>query len=238
MNGLDILKINSIHLSYLTPLSKWKILDLKEMREEIDYPSHSTTFSRVIRRLEKAMVVKSFKDPYSKKKFVFLTEHGEKLVSSSSKSLSISDETMLHDAKVSQVSRMLLKRMYIESVLLEHEIGEKFKSQLPDALIQGRKKDVPFNIALELELTRKSRNRILDKVRKYINSSYYDYVLYLFPTENIYKSYKSHIEEEFGKEAFERVILIWNNSLLSKSLNLDWGKGYFKSKEVSFDDVL
>ena len=238
MSVPNSLNVNSIHLQFLEPLTKWRILDLKGLRDEIDYPSHRSVFEKTIRRLEKANVLKSFKDPWSNRKFVYLSQMGEKLVNDSGSPLSICEETIVHDAKVSQVTRIMMERRFFKEVTIEHQLsGKKNKGQQPDALILGSKDGTDFTMAFELELSKKSKDRIKTKIRGYLESGYYNYVFYMFCSSSIMKNYKGFIEEEFGKEAFRKLMFFWNPTILSRKLDLNKGNGYFKSKEVRFDEI-
>lgn len=237
MSVPNYLNINSIHLQFLAPLAKWRILDLKSLREEVDYPLHPDGFAKNIRKLEKAQVLRSFQDPWSRKKYIYLSSEGEKLVNDTGKPLSISEETIVHDAKVAQFVRLMLERSTINEAILEHEINGKGLGQQPDAVLFGEKKGVKFSMAFELEFTRKSKARIKEKVSKYISSSYYDYVLYLFCSKNVFNSYQTTIRENFGEDAFRKVMLFWNPTLMSRKIDLNSGGGQFKSKEVSFEEL-
>ena len=237
MSMPNFLNVNSIHLHFLAPLSKWRILDLKSLREEADYPLHPDGFAKNIRKLEKAQILKSFKDPWSRRKYIYLTPTGEKLVNDSGRPSSLSEETIVHDAKVSQIVRLLLERSTFQKVELEHEIKSGDIAKLPDSILYGKKGGVDFTMAFELEFTRKSKERIKDKIGKYLGSGYYDYVLYMFCSENVFKSYKNTIGENFGEQAFKKVMLFWNPTLMSKRIDLHSGGGYFKNKEVSFVEL-
>ena len=232
-----LLNVNSIHLQFLSPLLKWRILGLKELREEINYPSHPTVFEKLIRRLERAQVINSFRDPWSNQKFIFLSDAGGRILGAGESHLKVTEETMLHDAKVAQFTRLLINRETFYEAKLEHDLSGNNLTWQPDSILWGKKKGKRFTMAFELELTRKSKSRIREKIRKYLTSTYYDYVLYLFCSENVMRSYQSFILEEFGDEAFKKVLLFWNPSILSRNLDLTQGVGFFKSQEVSFNDI-
>jgi len=237
MASPDFLNINSMHLQFLTPLNKWRILDLKNLREEIDYPLHPSGFEKTIRRLEKAKILGSFRDPWSRRKFVYLSENGEMLVNDSGRKIALSNETFLHDAKVSEFTKKLLETTFFTDVILEHQIREVGKGEVPDARLTGERKGVAFSMAFELEITRKSKDRIKAKINRYLQSDYYDYVLYLFCSKPIWEGYRRFIQEEFGERGFQKVMLFWNPTILSKKIDPNEGIGYFKSKEVKFDEL-
>jgi len=84
-------------------------------------------------------------------------------------------------------------------VLLEHEVKGRsqfrLKDQLiPDGLIETNQKDKEFNIALELEITRKSKKRITEKFERYINDTKFDSVFWFFTSPGVKKSYIKHFE--------------------------------------------
>ena len=235
MKGAALLNINALHLNFLRPLESWRILDLKNLREECDYVYCARSFERVIAKLQKCNVLNSFKDPLSNKKFVYLTSLGEKLVGT--KNGELNEETMFHDSRVSQVVRELLKRECFTEFKLEHQIGSRSMAFVPDAKLTGFKKGTTFKVAFELELTRKTKERVKSKVGHYLGNSYYDYIMYMFCNKGVMKSYKKTIEDEFGIDAFKRVILFTNESIMTRKIKLNESFGYFKNREVCIEEL-
>jgi hypothetical protein len=225
-----------MHLSFLKPLEKWRILDLKSLREECEYCYHARSFERLIGRLEKFKVVKSFRDPLSKRKFIYLSNLGERLMGISSKG-EVNEGTTFHDSRVSKMVRELLDRECFLASELEHQIGNRSQAFIPDAKLTGVKSGVKFNLAFELELTRKSKERIKSKVGHYLGNDYFDYILYMFCSDGVMQSYHRNIKEEFGVDAFNRVILMTNKSIMSQKMMLSESFGYFKNREVCIDEL-
>jgi hypothetical protein len=232
----SLININSLHLDFLKPLTDWRILDMQSLREECDYRYHTTSFEKLIRRLERSNIVKSFKDPLNNRKFIYLSTLGENLIGAKRKT-SISEETMFHDSRVTLITRELLERSCFQRSELEHQIGNSSMAFVPDAALIGEKNGVSFKLAFELELTRKSKDRIKSKLSHYLGNDYYNYIFYMFCNEGVMQSYLKNIEENFNDDALSRVILMTNKTIMSRKMKLSESFGYFKKKEVCIDDL-
>jgi hypothetical protein len=237
MSKLELININSIHLNFLSPLTKWKILDLKSLREESEYPSHPSNFEKLIRRLEKSKVLKSFKDPWSNRKFVYLSHHGLGLVGSEQKA-SLSSDSATHDAKVTQITRLLLEKAPFKDSQIAPFINMGEQGPEPDAILNGHQKNKLFRMAFELEINKKSQERIKSKISYYLKSGYYDYIFYMFCHKNIYQNYKNFIVDTFGKDrAYNKIMLFYNPTIFSRKIDLAQSQGICGHKEVSLDEL-
>lgn len=235
-------RVNSIHMKVLDPLLKWRILDLERMRGVSQYEYSKKNFQKVVCKLEKSNLIKSIIDPWSRRKFVYLTKFGAGIIDGTFYYPEMNKETIFHDAKVSETVNSLMTKNCFNSFLLEHEINEtreigKSVGEIPDALLNGENRGLKFKLALELELTRKSKMRIIAKVKRYIATGYYDYIMYLFCSEAIFKGYKKVLEEEFGLEVFKRVMLFNNDTVLSTKFQINKSRGWFNGSEVSLEDI-
>jgi hypothetical protein len=234
--------VHAEKLRYLTPLKKWRLMDLKTLMTEGDYPGSPSGFRKFIINLERKGVISSHVDLTSQRKFVYFTKDGE-LQSGAPENLpAVNLETFDHDSRLSMLGRCFYERDSIDEVELEHEltgtkkIGERNR-HIPDGILKGKRNGVRFSMALELEISRKSKKRYLEKIRHYLNSSVYDYVLYFFAYEGIMKSYKESMMEEFGKEAFEKVMLALNENITKPTFQFSETSIYLKNKEVLIDEL-
>jgi hypothetical protein len=234
--------VNSVHLSYLRPLLKWRIMDVKSLMKESELEPNYHGFYRIIRELESKKVLEGFRDPYSRKKYVYLSSRGESALSLKENPTSVSENSLIHDLKVSEICRLFLQNGWIKEALLEHEINDKraFLSTSkvnPDALFEGERKGKKFKIAFELELTRKSKQRIIQKALHYGESDYYDYVLYMFSQKSLVESYMESIKEKVGTEKMKKFMFFFDPFLTSeKSFEFD-PKGYFQGRETSLGAI-
>src|SRR5690606_29568902 len=159
----------------------------------------------------KEKILEGYRDPHSRKKFVFFSSSGERLLSPKENPTAISNETVIHDLKVSEITHHLYNNNLVDDVELEHEINDKrnFKTIykiIPDAILHLEKKGHKFKIAFELELNRKSNSRIIEKMKQYEDSTYYSYALYLFPTEKLMERYVELAEEKLGNALMSKFI--------------------------------
>lgn len=226
-------------MEVLRPLSKWKILGLQELQELASHPVSYWHVQRIVARFEKAKILKSFRDPWTSKKLVYLENLGRGIFGFDNVS-NINTETLLHDSKVSEICRTLLSRKTFKEVLLEHELSKKlfFSGELsPDAILKGERNGKKFSMAVELELTRKSHERILAKGKHYLNSTLVDYALYLFCSEPLFLCYKKVFLEGLPEGWNNKIILMWNSSFISKELCHENGVGFFKKKKICFDEL-
>lgn len=237
MGHFNLLETNQ--LNYLYPLSKWGFLDLKDLFEESRYPGSLSAFRKYILRLEKKEVVHSFRTGRFGRKYVYLTRKGGIQVGLDIAGLNVSTETLLHDIIVRDITRALLDFDINTQVELEHEIIlERGKNNYtPDALIYFENKGDSFKMAFDLELTRKSTDKYLEKIGHYLKSRYYDYALYFFNSKGVMDSYKKHVLSTHGSEAFNKLLLALNINLNKKNPNFEESIVFFMGKEVQLKDI-
>jgi hypothetical protein len=234
--------INGLHLNYLGPLVKWRILDLQTMLGQCNYSGSAKAFRKLIVGLERKNLIKSYIDPQSKKKYVHLTDVGESYLGVSEGRPSVSRETFFHDCKVSEICRELLSFNTVKEIQLEHELVDRSSFHLqykvcPDALITGEKKGVKFKVAFELELTRKTQAKYVAKAKQYFESTVFDYAFYFFASKGVYESYKASFKDAFGDKFSQKIMLGHNGALLSKDCDISKTKIYFEHKEVAIEQI-
>jgi hypothetical protein len=237
-----MMNLNSLHLNYLTPLLKWRVLDLESLRKECVRAPKYHNFYRIIRDLEKKKVLEGYRDPYSRKKFVYLSSVGEGQLSLKDNPTALSKDTLIHDIKVSEISRELLDRGWIDEVELEHQIHDKrnFKINykiIPDAIWYFERKGFKYQVAFELELTRKNNQRLVEKMKQYEGSGFYHYVIYIFPNPNLMNKYIEVIKEKLGSEIMGKVMFFCHEDMSSSVYDLDRMKGHFRDKSLSLREV-
>jgi hypothetical protein len=237
-----IMHLNSLHLNYLTPLLKWRVLDLESLRKECIRAPKYKNFHRIIRDLEKKKILEGYRDPYSRKKFVYLSSVGEGQLSLKDNPTALSKDTLIHDIKVSEISRELLDRGWIDEVELEHQIHDKrnFKINykiIPDAIWYFERKGFKYQVAFELELTRKNNQRLVEKIKQYEGSEFYHYVIYIFPTLNLMNKYTEVIKEKLGKESMGKFMFFCHEEISSSVHDLDKIMGDFNGRSLKLKEV-
>lgn len=237
MSNMNLLESNQ--LNYLYPLNKWRFLDLQSLFQESQYPGSLSGFRKLILRLERKEIVQSFRSGQFGRKYVYLTKQGGSRLGLDEAALNVSTETLLHDGRVADIARSFLDFSTITRVELEHEIilARGSNTHLPDACFYGKRMGKDFRLAFELELTRKAKTKYLDKMSFYLNSNFYEYVLYFFQSYGIYESYKKHLESEKGAKAFEKIMFAINPNINKQDPRIGETTLFFRGKEVRLRDI-
>src|SRR5690606_34837540 len=113
---------NSVHLSYLSPLLKWRVMDLESLRKECFHEPEYFNFCRIVRSLEKSKILESYRHPFNRKKYVYLGPFGEGQLSIKENPTAVSKETLIHDIKVSEITRSFINLGWVENAELEHQL--------------------------------------------------------------------------------------------------------------------
>ena len=232
---------NQDHLNYIDPLLKWRVMSVEGLRDSFPQRPSYSNFCRVIRLLEKWNIIEKYRHPFNCKRYVYLTAHGEKQLSDLDDSSIVSKETLVHDIKVSEIAKEFLDLGWMYRVELEHQLYSKgnFLSShkiIPDALLEGEKNGIKYRVALEVELSRKENQRVLEKARQYANSSFYDYVINIFSKKNFLMKYLGLIAQGITVEDFNRFMFFLDETP-EAPLKLEAMEGQFKGKRMKLKEV-
>ena len=179
----ETLDLSINHYSIINPLIKWRILGLKELMKESEYKKSYNGFCQLIVSLEKRKILSSFLTANPIKKFIYLNSNFSKSIKSNSSEQDTN--TLIHDAITSNITKsfMTLNTFYdceLSHDYIDHQNWNYSDVLDPDATLFGKKRNYNFKIALEIELTQKSKTRIFEKFNSYVKSEYFDSVLYFF----------------------------------------------------------
>lgn len=184
--------------------------------------------------LEKKGVVVTKNIIRDRRKYFCITNFGlERL--GYKKSLGLINEFFIHDLKVTQVVRHLLRSPFFTDVKFEHELGTG--TYLPDSELKFNYKERTLIVSLEMELSRKSKERILSKAEFYLKSSYYDLVLYIFPSDSLMRCYYKVLQENLGLTFNQKILLMANEDLMTINFDLAEAKGFYQGHEVLLGNV-
>lgn len=234
-------KINPEHFKVLYPLKDWRVLDLASLHLKSDARLSQPSLIRLILRLEKAKVIKSFRDPWSRKKYVYLTKTGEELISLNDFPTSISNESIFHDLRVVDLGQEFLKNDVFKNIRFEHQIVNKKNyvtnlALIPDAEIDGEMNGKKFSLAIELELHQKSKDRIKKKGEQYLGALY-DHCLFMFADRNTLENYRKFFTEKLGEKFNEKIFLFHLKGIYEAEINLQKTSGLVFGKWMNFNDV-
>lgn len=234
----EFVHLNGLYLSYLTPLLKWRVLNLESLRRECFNEPEYFNFCKIIRSLEKAKVLEAYRHPFNRKKYVYLSALGEDKLSLKENPSAISKDTLIHDIKVSEMAKRFVELGWADNVELEHQLSDKrnFRATykiIPDALLEIKKNGVDYKIALEVELSRKNNQRIIEKARQYAASTYYNHVFFYFSRREVMNQYLSVLSETLGEAGLVKFMFFYeqNGSDLLKIT------GIFKGKEIKLANI-
>jgi hypothetical protein len=235
------LKINPEHLKILRPLKEWRVLDINSLNSESKAMLSWDSLIRLILRLEKVKIIKAFRDPWSRRKYVYLTRLGEDLISITDNPTAISEESLFHDLRVVDLGREILRNDVFKKIRFEHQIVNRKNyinnmSLIPDAEMEGEMNGKKFSLAIELELHQKSKDRLEKKGQQYIGSLY-DHALFMFGDKNTLENYKKFFTEKFGEKFNEKIFLFYVRGLYESEINLVRTEGYVYNKWMKFNDV-
>lgn len=234
--------LSALQINYLRPLKKWRILSLKDLQKACGFESSYVAFARMMLRLERRRFIGSFYDPFNRRKYLYLTKEGSQYVDGDEEQPCISKDTLVHDSKVVEIILEFMRQNCFYGFELEHEIAKQVRFAdgykiCPDANLFGEKKGQKFKLALELELTRKTKAKFLNKIGLYLNSNFFDYVLYFFHDPGILNSYKREVESKFGPESNQKILWALNTNLLGKNFSLANTSVVFKQKEETLNGL-
>lgn len=232
--------LRSDYKYFISPLSDWRILDIKGLMEcsSMDRFKRYDYVRKLLHKMKSQNFVNIYYSPFTKKNYYFLTNKSESLINLEQKN-SLSEETYYHDAMVSSICVELSKiKSAVEKIELEHIIKNgkaktNFDDIIPDARISGNFNGKNFLIAIEVEINQKEKSRIIFKGTNYLKNSLYDYVFYFFPDERMMKNYAKAFSSELGTEFNQKIFLFSTPEIFEGKNDLSNCTGLVNGKSKS-----
>ncbi|MBC7540148.1 MAG: hypothetical protein H7281_15090 [Bacteriovorax sp.] len=199
----DILLWSNIEI--INALDKWGVLTLRSLHKQLTSNISIHGLRRKIHRL-------------AIEEFVYISRldnKNEMIILPTKKTLnhlksprsSIDESMVYHNLFISILGIELMNRENVHYYKLPHEyqtsrVPNAFSSTnslelslSPDAYLGISHNDKIFKVAIEVELTQKSSDRVYEKFIQYKESTYFDYVIYFFKSKSILNSYRRRIQE-------------------------------------------
>lgn len=174
-------------------LEKWGILSFNSLRRVSESNLTVDGFRKRIYRLAKHDYVKILKNNMNRESLVVPTRKALDTIESNRPS--IDESIVYHNFLLSEIGIALINRTKVSRFIFPHEIAKNKKpasfdnSIEPDAIMGiGLDKEI-VNVAVELEITQKSRDRITEKFKSYYSTNYYSSVIYFFDSSRVMNSY-------------------------------------------------
>lgn len=230
----------------LSHIAKWRVIPINNLRDLSDYQGCKQSFYRVVRRLEEKGLVRTI-IINGRTKVVTLSSELSKIPYYQNAILH--DDSVPHEALVSIICNEMLAWEMFETVSLPHEIQDASYdsgiSRLPDAVIKGANKDKSFIMALEVEISRKSKERVQNKIEDYINNTVFDYIFYLFNDIGTFKSYQKFIFEVLNSSSYKnnkknhhaRFILGHKDKMINSNCRLEDIEIYYLGKMTNLESI-
>jgi hypothetical protein len=218
---------------------KWKILPLKYYDTFIENPKSRTSTYRLIEGMVKDGFANYVRVRNSNYKIILPSKNLADYLK-----ISVNLEQFDHDRVVSYVAAGFLKTpafRYSDPVF-EHE-GDKFNFGLiPDVILSGKspKTGDEFKLAVEVEISRKSFDKIDKKIIRYIQDNHYDVVIYVFLSQELFDVFKKRLSQNenqnFRDVALSKIALVLVEDYLKFPEKIFESKCFFNSKEGVLGD--
>lgn len=223
-------------------LGQWRILDLSTLLKKIGYNYSYQAFAKRVKKLEEFGYLGSVYFQ-SYRKYLFLTDKGLK-EAGLEKAWSVNKEIIHHDIISVNVLQYFLG--------LPDMRGGNLYLNYAGADIRP---DCSFNlfclnrgllkVAVEVELTQKSTNRIESKFNGYIKTpSSYDLVLYIFQKATTFSAYKDTIDKVDYyrnplkvKRCKDNIVLILEPEIKNRVFDLLDSTAYFEGKITTLKNI-
>ena len=219
--------ISPEHTRIIKAIGSWKVIRLGDLHRVLKLPiGHSGLYKNIV-RLEKAGLVTGQYFP-GKGKYVGLTEKGSLL---SPCGATFNPETANHDLVVTDTIFKLLEFENFTSA----NVGENGHLDLcPDGIIHAVKEGNRYRLALEVELSRKSRHRLLEKFAIYTKDSSLGNILYITNKKDLFDAYAKVLS---GMESGvrEAIILSWSDYLGTGNYDYRKAAYWYDGELVSFE---
>lgn len=230
----------SRHSGAVELLKKWRVVPLKHFSALLEDGRKTTASYDFIRQLEKEKIVSSLRLSSLKGKIVIPSKELASYLN-----LTSNRDQFNHDTVVSFAASAFLELEAFneKEIEFEHET-DKFNHEalVPDFKLKGKspKTGKPINMAVEVEISRKSFSRIDLKIERYVIDPEYSVVVYLFTGEDLYKIFKKRIQEypdtRFQKAVGGKIVLVYLKNYTGKAKELLGSKCFFLGKEGVMSD--
>jgi hypothetical protein len=199
----DILLWSNIEI--INALDKWGVLTLRSLHQQLTSNISIHGLRRKIHRLALEEFVSISRLDIKNEMIILPTK--KTLNHLKSPRTSIDESMVYHNLFISILGIELMNRENVHYYKLPHEyqtsrIPNAFNptnslelALSPDAYLGINHNEKIFKVAIEVELTQKSSDRVYEKFIQYKESAYFDYVIYFFKSKSILNSYRRRIQE-------------------------------------------
>jgi len=241
LNEIQLQKNSDI----IEAIFQWRSMTTDNLKSLVAESESASAFRQRILRLVKGGILKSK-----------LQKGFNKIVYPSGELLqklgidNFNEDNIHHDAVVTTVITSLINIKKITSGKLPHEFKTKSSWRHhaiePDAILTIDQNGDELIVAVEIELWRKDRKRVFDKLIEYATADEYDYVFYFFANRPSFESYKKRLSELLADSDFDhlkdeltqKIIFIFNESILKHVSDLSDSEIFHNQATKKLGEIL
>jgi hypothetical protein len=233
MNSNVLASITPLRRKLIDNLQLWRALDAEDIKNAISYKKSNRGLRKLLQATKDIGLISSKKIGPLGRDYYFLNRsvHNHFVESQGP----VNDKEVYHDVLTSKFVMNFVKTYRVDGF----DISPDFCDQsilAPDATISVEFSSGVKNIAIEMELTRKSIKRYLGKFKSYNNSKKYDLALYVFNDVGIFNSYKERLNQDIKNLMNCRVILVLNTTLNLEGIDIKQSTLFAFGKDHSLED--
>ena len=199
----DILLWSNIEI--INALDKWGVLTLRNLQKQICSNISINGLRRKIHKLANDGYVQVSR--LDSKNEIIVIPTKKTLDQLKSKRSFVDEDMIYHNLFISMLGTEFINHGNVFYFKLPHEfqssrVPSAFRSNditsdgiSPDAFLGVTHNEKLYKVALEVELTQKSSDRIYEKFNKYKDSDFFDYVIYFFKSKSILNAYRTRLNE-------------------------------------------
>jgi hypothetical protein len=237
MNYLE--KISPSYFEILTPLKKWRILSVKDLKDQAEYQKSASSFYKVIAKLEKNRLIDSFINSWSNEKFIYLLPEALKVIGDEKTLLPVNLDQRFHDAIATRIALLFKSIPFVTDIYLDQEIPRIYPlmEKTPDILIEGVQTK-PFKLAVEIELTQKNKTRVQEIFKCHDDSKIINNVIYITDKPSVFNAYTRYLNELQDEINKDRFIFVLEKELNTKTFNILSSKALYRGRETNLKELL
>lgn len=212
--------LSPLHHELIAPLKRWKILKLDDIQQISGVLEKTSNFYKKIKHLECHRLLEGTIEPYTHSKYVYFTQNGIEHYGLPKNHI-ITSATINHDSLVSDILIQNQRSLAFKDALTEIDLMEHYPmmNHRPDGAFKGHhKKD--FLMAVELEISMKSKNRVEEIFLFYSSSGLFNNVLYIFSSKAIYEKYQQVLINLGPKLETSKFLFLYSPNLYRRQFDL------------------
>lgn len=220
------------YMVILEEVGRWKVIGMRKLYDLLELKLSYSLFCRNVKKLEYEGLIRTIVG-MRRRKYLTLTYKGDEYTPYNAQ-FEECDVELNHDLIVSNV---MLELNNYESFGACHVIHHHdfFEAQA-DGIVYFSSNGIQGSLAVEVELTQKSKSRITMKFVKYSNSKCFNFCLYIFNKESVFEAYKKQLDL-MVESTREKIILMLDMNLSISSFNYKNNDCYFHGKTQTFTQL-